>query len=112
MLAYADVCWRMLTHADVCRRILKHASQADRLYPLGFLDQAALRNALYNSPQVRDYTLTPAWQCRGAHRRLNLLRLCLLRLYSASYRRLNLLRLCLLRLYSASYRRLEFATTP
>jgi hypothetical protein len=48
--------------------MLTHAWQADRLYPLGFLDQAALRNALYNSLQVRDYTLTPAWQCRGAHR--------------------------------------------
>jgi hypothetical protein len=40
--------------------MLTHASQADRLYPLGFLDQEALRNALYNSPQVCDYTLTPA----------------------------------------------------
>jgi hypothetical protein len=56
--------------------MLTHALQADRLYPLGFLDQAALRNALYNSPQVRDYTLTPAWQCRGAHRQKIKLRLC------------------------------------
>ena len=56
--------------------MLTHASQADRLYPLGFLDQEALRNALYNSPQVRDYTLTPAWQCRGAHRHKKKKRLC------------------------------------
>ena len=41
--------------------------EADRLHPGGYLDQAALRNALFHSPRVRDYTLTPSWQCRGAH---------------------------------------------
>ena len=41
--------------------------EADRLHPDGYLDQAALRNALFHSPRVRDYTLTPSWQCRGAH---------------------------------------------
>ena len=42
-------------------------SEADRLHPSGFLDQAALRNALYHAPSVRTFALTPSWQCRGAH---------------------------------------------
>jgi SAM-dependent methyltransferase len=42
-------------------------SEADRLHPAGFLDQAALRNALYHAPSVRTFALTPSWQCRGAH---------------------------------------------
>ncbi len=41
--------------------------EADRLYPHGYLDQAALRNALYHAPRVRDFALPARWQCRGSH---------------------------------------------
>ena len=41
--------------------------EADRLHSSGFLDQAALRNALYHAPGVRTLALAPSWQCRGAH---------------------------------------------